>query len=229
MRSKIIKSYKHNILTLEKFQQVDAINADKTINPDDKVFFSICAIYGYAPEELNKENPFRVIKMMTKLETVFRFSPVIKNRIGRFRVNYDMSRITFGQYIDLAYFFQFDMVDKSNYILATVTRTIYKTSHPERANYFLSTQVNKVLGAVKKIREGFIQLNKEFGALFDGELEEIDPFKKQFNKRYGWVFSAEMVARTEGISLDETYKLPVKKALSTLVYLKNKNKYLNIK
>jgi hypothetical protein len=81
-----------------------------------------------------------------------------------------------------------------------------------------------------KIRAGFLALNKEFGSLF-GLDEEVHPqasrdsFMREFNTRYGWIYSASVVAEYEKISIDQTYKLPVKQALNDLVYLKAKSKY----
>jgi len=217
-------------LTLEKYKAIDAISADKSLSDIDRTLYCICALYDYAPEELDKENPLKVIRMVKKLEKIFKFKISAPTIIGIYKINYDISSITFGQYIELSYFFQFNAVDKSNYILASCAKTFFKRSHSKIAAYFSNSHVGKITGAMGKIRTGYLALNKEFGALF-GLDEEVHPeansnsFMTQFNNRYGWIYSAEAVAMYERISVEEAYKLPVKQALNDLVYLKAKQKY----
>jgi len=217
-------------LTLSKYQALEAITSDKKLSDIDKTLYSICALYDYAPEELDKEKPLKVIKMAAKLEKIFKFKIKAPVFIGIYKMSYDISSITFGQYIELSYFFQGDALDKSNFIAASMSRTFRPSKHIDRAKYFLKCSVGKVAGAMQKIRSGFLALNKEFSGLFglDEEVNEAsfeDPFMQQFQARYGWIFSAEMVAAYERISIDETYKLPVKVALNDLMYIKAKGKY----
>jgi hypothetical protein len=47
----------------------------------------------------------------------------------------------------------------------------------------------------------------------------------QFNKQYGWIYSATQVAQHEGLGLDRAYDLPVRQAFNDLLYLKAKGKY----
>lgn len=217
-------------LTLEKYKAIDAITADKSLSEIDKTLYCICALYDVAPEELDKMAPKKVIKMADKLQKVFKFNISAPTIIGIYKINYNISSITFGQYIELCYFFQFNAVDKSNYILASVAKSFIKKSHSQIAEAFSNKHVGIITGAMAKIRAGYLALNKEFGALF-GLDEEVHPaanrdsFMTQFNNRYGWIYSAEAVAMYERISIEEAYKLPVKRALNDLVYLKEKQKY----
>ncbi len=217
-------------LTLEKFKAIDAISADKSLSEIDRTLYCLCALYDYAPEELDKEDPLKVVKMVAKLEKVFKFKISAPAIIGIYKINYNISSITFGQYIELSYFFQFNAVDKSNYILASVAKTFIKRSHSKIAAYFSNKPVGAVTGAMGKIKAAYATLNKEFGALF-GLDEDVHPeansdsFKSYFNNRYGWIYSAEIVAAYERISVEQAYKLPVKQALNDLVYLKAKQKY----
>jgi len=217
-------------ITLEKYKAIDAITADRSLSEIDKTLYCICALYDYAPEQLDKEDPLKVIKMAAKMEKVFKFKISAPAVIGIYKINYDISSITFGQYIELSYFFQFNAIDKSNYILATVATSIIKKSHSKIANYFSSKSIGVISGAMAKIRAGYVALNKEFGALF-GLDDEVHPdankdsFMTQFNNRYGWIYSAEAVAMYERISVEQAYKLPIRRALNDLVYLKQKQKY----
>lgn len=216
-------------LTLEKYKTIDAIMSDN-IPELDKTLYCICALWDYAPEELDKENPLKVVKMAAKLEKLFKFKISAPTIIGIYKINYDISNITFGQYIELSYFFQGNIIENSNFIVASVAKSPFKSSHVSRAKYFLNKHVGSVVGAMNKVRAGFIQINKEFGSLFglDGDMHEkaqTDSFMQYFNNRYGWIFSAEVLAKYNNISIDEAYNLPVKRALNDLVYLKAKSKY----
>ena len=113
--------------------------------------------------------------------------------------------------------------------METMAKTLVSKSHPKRAAYFLHSHVAAIVGALDKIRSGFMALNKEFGALFglDEDLEQsiTENFQKEFNKRYGWIYSAEVVAAYKRISIDDCYKLPARQVLNDLVYLKAKQQY----
>lgn len=216
-------------LTLEKYQAIDAITADKSLSEIDKTLYCICALWDYAPEQLDKEDPRKVVKMAAKIEKIFKFKISAPTIIGIYKIDYNINNITFGQYIELSYFFSFDAVEKSNYIVATMAKSLLKKSHPLRAAFFLKTHVGIVTGAMSKIRAGFLALNKEFAALFglDEDLQHsiTESFQREFNKRYGWQYSAEVVAAYERISVDECYRLPARQVLNDLVYLKAKQKY----
>ena len=220
-------------LTLEKYQAIQAISDDKSLSEIDKTLYCICALWDYAPEQLDKEDPRKVVKMAAKLGKIFQFKVTAPTIIGIYKVDYNISNITFGQYIELSYFFSFDAVEKSNYIVATMAKPLHpfrgKGVHPKKANFFLHSHVAAIVGAMDKIRAGFMALNKEFGALFglDEDLEQFitENFQKEFNKRYGWIYSAEVVAAYERISIDDCYKLPARRVLNDLVYLKAKQKY----
>lgn len=216
-------------LTLEKYQAIEAITADKSLSEIDKTLYCICALWDYAPEELDKEDPKKVVKMAAKLTKIFQFKITAPTIIGIYKIDYNINNITFGQYIDLSFFFSFDTLEKSNYIVATMAKSVVKKSHPQKAAYFLKSHVAAVTGAMDKIRSGFMALNKEFASLFgiDEDLEHSvkDTFQQQFNKRYGWFYSAEIVAAYERISIEDCYKLPAKRVLNDLVYLKAKQKY----
>jgi hypothetical protein len=217
-------------LTLEKYKVIDAITSDKSLSEIDKTLYCICTVYDYTPEELDKEDPMKVVKMAAKMEKIFKFKISAPAIIGIYKINYNISSITFGQYIELSYFFQFNAIDKANYIIASTARTLFKRSHLRIAEYFNKKRIGVVSGAMARIRSGYLALNKEFGSLF-GLDEEVHPevsresFMTYFNNRYGWLYSAEVVAAYERISVEQAYKLPVKQALNDLVYLKAKQKY----
>lgn len=220
-------------ITLYKYQQIEEVNKQEM--PDmDKVLFSACFVFDLTEHELDNTAPAKVLRMTTKMQKVFEmpFSPKASAKIGRYIINYDVSMMTFGQYIELAFF----LVDKSkvtqyaSYIMATISRQrMHKhttSDHRKKADYFLQQPVERVIGCINIIVDSFNRFNNEYKSLFG-----IDPDvagnvqNDDFNKRHGWIYSATQVAQHEGIKLDEAFALPVRQALNDLVYLKAKGKY----
>jgi hypothetical protein len=105
MSSRIIKSNKYGILTVQKYQEINAIHLNKDMDETDKILYSVCTLFNYQPEILNNENPKKVLRLISKFENIFKINIKKVNRIGLYHINYDIDKITFGQYIELAYFF----------------------------------------------------------------------------------------------------------------------------
>jgi len=208
-----------------KFQELEKIGARTDIDLFEKSLLSVCIAFGLTPEELNNKGIKRVNTLIAKLEKVFvkPFDPQAPKRIGRYFLNYDPAKMTFGQYVELAYFLQYPMKN-AHYVLATISRKMIMKNHPRRAEYFLGKRVDQVYGAMMLLRERFSRFNQEYSTLF-GLSENASAAEDFFNRRYGWTYSATMVAAHEGITLDKTFLLPVRQALGDLAYLKAKGIY----
>lgn len=214
-------------ITLGKYQQIEAINSEPL--PDiDKALYSACVVFDKTEYQLDNEKPKKVLKMMAKMQSLFEtpFSPVASIRMGEYTINYDVSKITLGQYVELAYFISDGATKNAHYILATMATSKRITEHGERAGFFYDQPVELVVGAMTAIVKNFDQFNNRFKNLFG-----VDPNvagnvqNDQFNKRYGWIYSATQVAQHEGITLDDAYKLPIIQAFNDLMFLKAKAKY----
>lgn len=220
-------------ISLYKYQQIEEVN--KQDLPDiDKVLFSACFVFDMTEHQLDNTAPAKVMKMTTKMQKIFEtpFCPKASTKIGRYVVNYDVSKMTFGQYIELAFF----LADKAkatqyaHYVLATCSRQWIKKhttrDHRKKAEYFLNQPVEIVIGSLNMIIDSFNRFNIEYKSLFgidpnvSGNVQNDD-----FNKRHGWIYSATQVARHEGIKLDDAFVLPIRQALNDLIYLKAKEKY----
>ncbi len=73
----------------------------------------------------------------------------------------------------------------------------------------------------------FHAVNKNFTALFgitEGEERGGESDSSEFDKNYGWIYSAKMVSEFENISLDSVWSMPVLQFLNDLTYLKVKRK-----
>lgn len=214
-------------ITLGKYQQIEAINSQEL--PDiDKALYSACVVFDKTEYQLDNEKPERVLKMMTRMQSLFEtpFNPVASKAIGEYEINYDISKITLGQYIELNYFISDGTAKNAHYILATMATGKRATEHRERAEYFNDQPVELVVGAMNVIVKNFDQFNKRYKNLFG-----VDPNvsgnvqNDEFNKRYGWIYSATQVAAHEGIPLDSAYKLSVIQAFNDLMFIKAKAKY----
>jgi hypothetical protein len=54
--------------------------------------------------------------------------------------------------------------------------------------------------------------------------EPDESIERVFQRYYGWIYSATIVADHERISLDQAFELPVLQFLNGLAYMKMKNK-----
>jgi hypothetical protein len=225
-----------NNITLGKFQQIEEINS-RLIPDIDRVLFSTCIVFDRTEFELDNTDPKKVVKMMSRMQKIFETPLNAKayNKIGRYFINYDVSKMTFGQYIELAFFLlpnakkEMD-IQKAHYVMATISnqwlRKHTASDHRKKANYFLTQPVDKIIGSLKLIVESFGEFNKEYRSLFGVDKEVTgDVQEDAFNKRYGWIYSASQVAEYERITNDEAFALPVRQALNDLAYLKAKGKY----
>lgn len=216
-------------ISLFKFQQIETINASNEYDNLNKVLFSACVVFGMTEHQLDTAGIKRASKVIGKVNRIFssEFQPITSDRIGKYILQYDVSALTFGQYIELSFFLQ-GGVGKAHYSLASISRTRlgkYKTAgHWKRAEYFLSRPAEITIGCLKTLMAGFEKFNKEYKGLFglDAEAYETETQHDPFNKRYGWTYSASCVAEYERITLDDAFGLPVRQALNDLAYLKAK-------
>lgn len=219
-------------ITLGIYQQMEKVN-NQNFSEIDKVLFSVCIVFDKTEHELDNSDPKVVAKMISKLTKVFTtpFSEKALTKIGKYFINYDVSKITFGQYIELAFFLSKDATQNAHYIMATMgsqwRRKHVTIDHRKKADYFLTQPVEKVIGALKRVIENFESFNNEYKWLFglDKEVSGDSAEEKEFNKRYGWIYAATQVKEHEGITLDEAFALPIRQAFNALGYLKAKGKY----
>ena len=217
-------------ITLGKFQQLDEIN-NRNLSDIDRVLFSACIVFDKTEYELDNEKPSNVVKMTNRLTKIFEtpLNANAQNKIGKYFINYDISKITFGQYIELAFFLN-KPIQNAHYIIATLSKQWLRKhsakDHRKKADYFLDQSVVKIIGALNLVIEKFTAFNEEYKDLFGLDKSTVGDVQEDiFNKRYGWLYSAEQVAKYECIPLDDTYALPIRQAFNDLRYLKAKSKY----
>lgn len=213
-------------ISLYKFQRIEEINK-RDISDVDKTLFTTCVIFDKTEYEFDNLGVKKALGYVRKVEKILqselKVSP--RKKIGKFRMEYDPSKLTFGQFIDLVFFLQ-DPMQNAHYVLASIVSKDADT-HRERAEYFLTKPIKKLLGCFKQFLENFEAFQKEYKSLFglDREVAGGNVVEDQFNKRYGWIYAASQVAEYERITLDQSFALPIRRALNDLGYLKAKAKY----
>lgn len=218
-------------ITLGKFQQIDAIN-EKPLSDIDKVLFSTCIVFDKTEYELDNEDPVKVMKMTQKLTKIFEapFEPAAFPKIGKYFINYDISKVTLGQFIELNYFLSEKPIQNAHYVLASVSNRRWRKNkaadHRKKAEYFLRQSISKIMGSLQQIITNFQAFNKEYQKLFGLDKEVSgDVQDEAFNKRYGWIYAASQIAEYERITLDEAYAMSIRHAFNDLAFLKAKGKY----
>lgn len=213
-------------VTLYQFQQIDQINSREDLEEIDKLLFTTCLLHNLTEYQLDTMKPKKALRYINRTRRVFETEPTIEVSEPAFGipVEYDISKVTFGQYIELAYFTQQPIIHSAHYILASLSGT---ENHRGRADFFLSQSVIKTLSAVRLFTENWKRFNDEYKNLFgvDEQVSGEGAKEDYFTKRYGWIYSASVVAEYERITLQEAYKLPVRQALNGLAYLKAKAKF----
>lgn len=219
-------------ITLFKFQQIDAINERKDIPDIDKALFSACVVFDMTEYEMDNVGVKKASRMLNITAKIFEspFAAKPFKRIGRYFINYDVAAMTFGQYIELAFFLAGKPLQNGHYILASISNALFKKNnskdHRKKADYFLKQPVTKVTGSLALIMEQFIKFNNEYKSLFGLDKEVSGEAESDlFNRRYGWIYSASTVAEYERIPLAQAFRLPVRQAFNDLAYLKAKAKY----
>jgi hypothetical protein len=219
-------------ITFSKFKRLEEIN-NRQISDEDKLLFSTCIIYGISENTLDNMNPKKAAKKILKVNKLLNAIPKMeaKKFVFPYIINYNTSSLTFGQYIEIAYFLQEGVLKNGHLILASCTKSIKDIQHSKKADYFLHKPIEYVLGAAMQITNNFNEFNKGYKGLFGAvkitEEGREEPIKEDgFTKQYGWIFSATQVAEHEKITLDQAFQLPIIQALNDLSYLKSKGKYL---
>lgn len=217
-----------NKISLFKFQQIEEINS-RDISEVDKTLFATCVVFNLTEFQLDQLPLRKAQKLINKVTKIFITRPDMKPRekVGKYTIITDPSKLTFGQYIELAFFLQDNWLRNAHFVLASLA-SADADNHKERADYFLRKPVTKLLGVITVFAQNFEEFNKEYKSLF-GLSAETNPNEQvqvdRFNKRYGWIYAASQVAEYERITLDDAFALPVRRAFNDLAYLKAKGIY----
>jgi hypothetical protein len=215
-----------NKVSLYKFQRIDEINS-RDISDLDKTFFTACELFNFTEYQFDNLPVKKAMKYVSKVQRIIGSDLKLKpsKKIGKYLMQYDPSKLTFGQFIELVFFLQYPMKN-IHYSLASIVSKEADT-HKERAEYFLTLPIGRLMGSFKQFLENFETFQKEYKPLFglDDNVSGEGSSVNQFNKRYGWIYAASQVAEYERITLDAAFDLPIRRALNDLAYLKAKAKY----
>lgn len=219
-------------ITLFQFQEADRINGNASFDDLDKVLYTTCIVFGLTEHQLDSTDPVKAAALMQKTSKLFEqpFLEKAFNRVGKYSIQYDVSKMTFGQYVELSFFLQGNPIKSAHYVMASISKVFFKkytsANHKQRASYFQRQPVTKIIGSFKKLIEMFALFNKEYPSLFGLPKEQQEQQSDPFNKAYGWQFSAREIAIDMNITLEEAFNLPIREAMYCLAYLKAKGEYM---
>lgn len=220
-------------ITLEQFQLINSINDSKDYDEMDKLLYTTGAIFDFTENQMVDMGVEKCQKYIQKTSHLFNnpFEKKPYKQIGKYRIEYNIEKLRFGQFVEITYFIHGEILDNAHSILASASHIPFlkndSNKHLVKSDYFLKQSVVKTMGALSGILENYTEFNKEYAGLFDldEEGEEIEVKKDGFNETYGWIYSATMVAEHERITLEQAFDLPVRQALNDLSYLKAKRNY----
>jgi hypothetical protein len=216
-------------ITVEMYQYINEIN-ETDMDQVDKVLFSMAFLVGKSEQEFDKINKYKFAQLQRQFKERFEqlnMQGKERERIKDLKFNFDIRKVTLGQFIEVQHFYKNNYLNNLHLIAASFS-TCDKLSHVERADKILKISLLPVLYNVTKFLEVIKKLSDEYGGLFgieDMEQEDLKPLSNGFNEQYGWIYSAKKVAEFEGIKLDEAYDLPIIQAFNDLSYLKAHQEY----
>ena len=220
---------KWNKITVEMYQYINEIN-ETDMDQIDKVLFTMAFLTGKSEEEFDKINKYKFAQLQRQFKQRFEQLNVQgkeTERIKDFKFNFDVRKITLGQYIEVQHFYKNNYLNNLH-LIASSFSTCKNYSHVERADKILKMPLLPVLFNVKKFIEVIKKLSDEYSGLFgieDMEQEEFKPLTNGFNEQYGWIYSAQKIAEFERIKLYEAYDLPIIQAFNDLAFLKAHQEY----
>jgi hypothetical protein len=216
-------------ITVEMYQYINEIN-ETDMDQVDKMLFSMAFLTGKTEQEFDKINKYKFAQLQRQLKQRFEHLNMQgkeTERIKDFKFNFDVRKITLGQFIEVQHFYKNNYLNNLHLIAASFS-TCKDYSHVERADKILKMPMLPVLYNVTKFLEVIKKLSEEYQGLFgieDVEQEELKPLTNGFNEQYGWIYSAQKIAEFERIKLDEAYDLPIIQAFNDLAFLKAHQEY----
>jgi len=219
-------------ISLFLFQRIDRINEDPSLDELDKVLYCTCEMFGLTDFQLGDMDRKKSSALIKRASDILSAKPEgkVRERIGPYRINYDPADMTLGQFVELRHFLQ-QPVHNGHLALASIAAyrdEPYKSDgHPLRADYFLRQPVTDLLASLNFFMNRFSEFIKSYNALFglDEDMYADGQEVQQFNRRFGWIYSATTIADHERITLDQAYGLPIRQAFNDLIYLKELSRY----
>ena len=202
----------------------------QNISIDDEIEVTancICELFNKPYDEVNRFTPKQFIKWSKKATNKLRTS---KQWYQFEKVKTNANDITFGEFIEVLEWQKKGFIESIH--LTAASLLLKKTKHSTDVKRILNSDVTQYYDDLIVFMDSFYKLLKSYKGLFDTEAEDIDANKSghPFQNKYGWMFSAKMVAELEGVNINNAYQLPIIQALNDLSYLKSKqsfDKWLN--
>jgi hypothetical protein len=224
-----LKIPKWDKITVEHYQYINEIN-ESDMEEIDKVLYIITFLAKSTEAVINKIDLRTFNRLQIALKK--RMEELAKkgescDHIKGYEFNYDISKVTLGQYIEVQHFAGQGQIENLHLIGASICKK-GDEDHITRSEGVQKLPVLKVLWNVVRFLEMIKKLNEGYKGLFgieDLEEDEYKPLTNGFNEKYGWIHSAKKVSEFEGITLEKAFDLPIVQALNDLSYLKALQEY----
>jgi hypothetical protein len=221
-------------MTVEQFQNIAQIN-DSIFDETDKLALIICELYGFTPEQVDNFTTKKFLKYVAKMEKLF-----IKGFNKPFYsfncYQTDSNKITLGQFIECQEWLKKQPIEVFHLLAASIYKG-NRDNHKKLADKILKKNIKLILNDVTDFIDSLTKLIESYKTLFGSddvqdEEEDLQEVKKKaklkkhpFIEYHAWEYSATQVAAHNGITLNDSYNLPIIEALNNLVFLKHKQDY----
>ena len=208
-------------MTVAQFQKVNEIN---TTTPDtvERLGWIVCHIYNLTEAAVNAMEPKAFLRYVKKIERKMSTKPSWRH----IKLQTDATKITLGQFIECQHWLKSDAIAALDLVAASLL--LKRGNHKADAIRMKERPFNQVLPKVQLFIESMNGMISNYKGLFEvtEPVEGEEPEKLHpFIERYGWIYSAKELAAYEGITLEQSYTLPIIQAFNGLSYLKAKQSY----
>lgn len=209
-------------MLVSDYQKIYDINESADIDAIEKMAWTICFIFGYSEKRVDKMSQRRFSHKMLKAEK--HISRALAKRLYDRRPNTDATKITFGQFVEVAHWVKGGKIESMHLIYASMLNT---GDHKAAAAAALKMNVRAVLPYVAEFMQSFDKLIGSYKNLFESDSapdEKPEP-PHPFIERFGWIYSATQIAEHNKVSLNDAFRFNVVQALNDLSFLKSKAAY----
>lgn len=231
-------------LTVRQYQDIQD-TVDGCTDDFDRVCLTVSIIFGLTHEQVNNMAPKRFLKLSKRVEEIFKYEPEgsAVNRVGRYRVNYNVASFKWRQYVEIQHWLREPIVHAFPLVLASSVNPLigFNSSkhHKGIVKRLAGYSFIDCYFSVKKILENLANLNSLYNPRLEAEddpdesqqeveiQEELpeEDFGDSFEEKWGWIYSTKRIAEYRGITLDQAYELTTLQALNSLQFIKDLQKH----
>lgn len=217
-------------ITVKQYLELKDALARENEDEVSRAGYAIMALKSWSYDKVNNLPAIRFLALVEALGTLLKSKPLgrAKNRLGWHRINYDVYSMPFRNFIEIQHWIKSPIEEVCHKVLASAVLGNDSTRHSELSRKFLNCRFIDVLASAELILKEITKQNKIFGAAPKEEDDEPRfnvSSSAGFLERYGWIYSATLVAKHRGIKLEEAYELKTVQARNDLLFLSGLSEY----